>query len=341
MNDLHFPKLTPKKAVFVIVGVVILSFAFLVVFSSLSTARQSSLGLSGTVKMAAAPSMGMFSAGIDEESANYYAADGVYQANTIAVTREMPIPSPSSPPAGDAKIIKSGNLSLLVKNVEETATAISDIRARFGGQVGNASFHEYRPGVKSGNMTIWVPAAKFDDAMTEIKKLALRVENESTNVEDVSAQFVDINARLKNLRSAEDAYVEIMKRSGKISEVLEVTNALNNTRAQIEQLQGQLDYLSRKVALSSISINLSQEAVPTTVTDEWRPMTVAKTALKQTLSGLTDLADMLIVFVIGLPVLVLNIGLWALILLGLWKIARFGYHKVNTAMDSTSTKDVV
>lgn len=254
-----------------------------------------------------------------------------YDSATVATYQDPPsLPSsPPSPPLGDAKIIKSGNLSLLVKNTEETALKIDAIRTSLSGQPGNASFREYSPGVKSGNITIWVPADKFGEAMADIKKLSLRVENESVNVQDVSAQFVDISSRLKNLHAAEAAYVEIMKRSGKISEVLEVTRALNDTRSQIEQLQGQLDYLTRQTALSSIDVYLSQEAIPGAVTNEWRPTTIVKAAAKQALNDLTDFIDMLLVMLVRLPVMLLYLAWWFLIFWLVYRAARFLYHRLK------------
>ena len=243
---------------------------------------------------------------------------------------DAPLPtSPASPPMNEAKIIKSGNLTLLVKNTEDAAQKISDIRVALGGQEGNANFTEYSPGVKTGYITIWVPADKFGEAMIDIKKIALGVENESMSVQDVSAQFVDISSRLKNLHAAEAAYVEIMKRSGKISEVLEVTRALNDTRSQIEQLQGQLDYLSRQVALSAISISLRQEATLGVVTNEWRPITVMKAAAKQALGDFTDFVDMLLVMLVRLPIILLYLAWYIFLFWLVYRAAKFLYHRLK------------
>jgi hypothetical protein len=176
--------------------------------------------------------------------------------------------------------------------------------------------------------------------MTAIKALALRVNNEQVSVQDVSAQYVDLESRLKNLKAAEVQYQEIMKRSGKITEVLEVTRALNDTRSQIEQIQGQLNYLSRQVALSSIHISLMQEDVPSSVANEWRPLSVAKTALKGLLADLVSFINALIVIIIRLPLFILYVGLWVLFFWGAWKVGRVVYRKVMMAT-STDHKDVV
>ncbi len=338
MNDFKFSSITPKR---VIVGVVMV-IAFLIIYSFIrSSLMVSSLGLSGSVASLGAPQSAMYngamplmdgaSGGMAMRQVAMDKSMAMEATNYGAVSDMAPLPeSPSAvPPAGVSKIVKTGNLTLLVSNVEEAAAQITAIRTQTGGQPGNATFNEYRPGVKSGDITIWVPSDRFDEAMAATKKLALRVENESVRADDVSAQFVDLTARLKNLRAAEAQYVEIMKRSGKISDVLDVMRELNNTRSQIEQLQGQLDYLSHQVALSSIHVNLTQEAVPSTVTNEWRPLTVIKAAMKSSLNDLTNFVDMLLVFLIKLPILLLNIGFWIFIFWALWKVSQYAYRRLK------------
>ncbi len=335
MNEMK--SITPKR---VIIGIVLVVVFVFVTSYFRNMMMPTSLGLSGSVTTSAAPMMyggfaksaAMRMQGIQVADSYDGGAPSYNAASEIAYPVDAPVPtSPAAPPLGDAKIIKSGNLSLLVKNTEDTAAQVDAIRVSLGGQPGNASFREYSPGVKSGNITIWVPAEKFDTAMGEIKKLSLRVENESVNVQDVSAQFVDISSRLKNLHAAEAAYVEIMKRSGKISEVLEVTRALNDTRSQIEQLQGQLDYLSRQVALSSIDVYLSQEAIPGAVTNEWRPLTVLKSAAKQALGDLTEFIDMLLVMLVHLPIMLLYLAWYGLWLWLVYRAACYMYRRLKAS----------
>ncbi len=289
---------------------------------------KSTLGLSGSVNSLSAPGVPMMEGNYYREKAMGVAYDSVSEGSI----EMMSPPSPgSSAPAGVSKIIKNGDLALLVKNVDDAAVAIVQLRISLGGQPGNASFSEYGNGGKQGDMTIWVPSDKFDGAMVSIKKLALRVNSERITVEDVSAQFVDLESRLRNLKVAEAQYQEIMKRSGKISEVLDVTRALTDTRAQIEQSQGQSDYLSRQVALSSIHMSLTQEAVPGSVvsSNEWRPMTVVKAALSRTLSDFTHSIDQLLVILISLPLLLLNLAFWGVVLYACWRVGRFLFRRLK------------
>lgn len=350
MNDLKIPPITPKRVLLGILALVI----FVYVYSSVSAVMQNSQGfhsergMSGTVTqrgsaLASLPSektLGMMSPPM-MDSGEAYGAPGISAVNEA----DMMIPQPSvpsqTPPSGVSKIVKSGDLTLLVKDVEDTATQITAIRTQMGGQPGNATFNEYRPGMRSGDITIWVPSDRFDEAMLAIKKLALRVENESIRANDVSAQYVDLTAHLKVRRAAEAQLIELMKRAGTINEVLNVTNQLNSTRTEIEQLQGQLDYLAHQVALSSIHINLAQEAVPSTVANEWRPLTVLKEASKETLNDLTNFADTLIVFIVKLPALLLNIALWVFIFWLFWKIGLVVCRNLYRIFSSALSKEKV
>jgi hypothetical protein len=326
-------KFTPKK---VVVGTLFV-FAFFFLYSYFSSNMRSmgTLGLSGSVTTASAPSFGYMpdSGGyaVREMSAKNMAMQVAAPGYDMVSDSYAPLPTSPAAPAAVSKIVKNGNLSLLVKSVDEAALAIGQLRASLMGQPGNENFAQYGSGGKRGDITIWVPSDRFEEAMSAIKKLALRVDNESVNVQDVSAQYVDLESRLKNLKAAEAQYQDIMKRSGKITEVLEVTRALNDTRAQIEQTQGQMDYLSRQVALSSIHINLTQEAIPgEVVSNEWRPFTVIKAAWRSTLSDLTDSIDMFLVLVVRLPVLIINLGFWALVIWASYRAGRMVYRKFSS-----------
>ena len=344
MNDLKNLDLTPKK---VIKGALfIVAFFFLYFYFQGAMPQSQTLGLTGMVTTNAAPSMAYMDGG-------GYATKGMATRQMgMPVLETAPsydgtdsyVPAPAvmnpSAPAGVSKIVKTGNLSLLVKSVDAAALAINQLRSTLMGQPGNESFAQYGGSGKRGDITIWVPSDKFDEAMLAIKKLALRVDNESVNVEDVSAQYVDLQSRLKNLKASEEQYLLILKQSGKISDVLAVTQQLNQTRAEIEQTQGQMDYLSRQVALSSIHISLTQEAIPgEVVSNEWRPFTVIKAAWSSTLSDLTRSIDMFLVVLVRLPVLILNLAFWALVIWVCYRAGRFTYRRF--APTSAVKKDSV
>lgn len=336
MPQFKLPPITFKNGA-IIIGIL---FVLILVVSGVTGVQQlqpNSGFTGGGVVSQGMPTMGIPSM-YDRRGENYGEKGMMYRdemgvtESSIAPMPPVPGPDGGAPAEGEEKIIKSASLDLLVANVDDTVKGINLIRTRLNGQIGNSNFREYSSGSRSGEITIWVPSVNFDEAIVEIKKLALRVNNESVNVSDVSAQFVDLEARLKNLRATEEQYKEILKRSGKLSDVLDVTRELSSTRAQVEQLEGQRNYLSRQVALSSISVSLSQEASPSDLSDEWRPLAVLKAAAKETLAGLTDFVDDVLVLLVALPLILLKLAFYGAILWLLWRGGRAVYVRLKDTL---------
>jgi len=220
------------------------------------------------------------------------------------------------------KIVKNGSLSLLVKKAEEIAQGIKSTAEKLGGFVVDSQIYEVSQGVKSGTITVRVPADRFKEAFEEIKRLGVRVERESESSRDETEQFIDLEARLKNLRAEEKQYLEILDRAKTVEEILQVSQPLNLVRGNIEQIEGQLKYLSRQVDMSTITVSLTAEADVEVFGIRWRPLFVLKQAFRNTVSGLTGYIDTMVSFILYLPILVLWVG--TLVFLGaiVWRVFK-------------------
>ena len=219
----------------------------------------------------------------------------------------------------DRKVIRNGSLSLLVKKAEEAVDRIKSFAKDLGGFVENANVYEISDTSKEGSVTIRVPADKFDEAIKRIKELAVKVENEDINARDITEEFVDLEAQLKNLKATEAQYLEVLKQAYKVEDILKVHERLNDVRGDIERLEGRVKYLSRQVDMSSITVSLTEEADVEIFGIRWRPLANLKQALRGMLEGLTGYVDILISFVFSLPVLILWL---ATLTAGLWVILR-------------------
>lgn len=254
---------------------------------------------------------------------------GGFYGRDMAVTESLMPPIPGGPPAAtptlpktDRKIIKNGSLDLLVARAEEAIRQISAAADRYEGFTDASNVYEVSEGVKAGWVTIRVPTAHFQKVFDEIKMLAIKVRNENTNAQDVTAQFVDLEAQLKNYKAEEVQYQEIMKRAVKIEDVLSVASRLADVRGRIESVQGQINYLSRQIEMSAITVSLTSEAEVEVFGIIWRPLTVLKQAVKSSLTNLTRFADWLIAALFNLPVLILKLVLFAAVLAVVWKILK-------------------
>jgi len=249
-------------------------------------------------------------------------------AKMMATDQTMIAPMSASTPAPikpsiTRKITKTGNLSILVETAETAAQNIQAIAESVAGYVSDSNLYEVTPGVKAGSITIRVPADKFDQTIGRIKELALKVENESVNANDVTDQFIDLEARLKNLKAEELQYLDILKKAQKIEDIVNVTNHLNEIRSQIESWQGQLKYLNSQVDLSSITVNLTAEKEVQIFGINWRPLTIINQAIHSLLTGLVNYANIIIAIVIFLPVIILWLATILLITWLIWRVVRF------------------
>ncbi|MBC7074040.1 DUF4349 domain-containing protein [Candidatus Parcubacteria bacterium] len=169
-------------------------------------------------------------------------------------------------------IIKTGWLNLVVKDIVDSAKKISKFAEEKGGWVVSSNIYESE-NMLSGSVTVRVPAEKFEEAKDYFKSLAERVTSERTEAQDITEEYVDLEARLRNLEAAETQLLDLMKRAGKISEILEVQRELTNVRKQIEQIKGRMQYLEQSVKMASITVNLalSEELLPIPPAEKWRP----------------------------------------------------------------------
>ena len=218
------------------------------------------------------------------------------------------------------KIVKNGTFSFLVKSAEESADKIKNIAEGLGGFVSDSRVYEVSSGTKTGTVTIRVPASSFNETVAELKKLAVKVENEHVSTQDITEQFVDLEARLKNLQAEEAQYVQIIKQSYSVQDTLSVAQRLSDVRGRIESIQGQIQYLARQVDMSSITISLTSEADIEVFGIRWRPLFVIKQSFRSMLSGLTGYANTMIAFIFQLPVIILWLATVAILGVVAWKM---------------------
>ena len=219
----------------------------------------------------------------------------------------------------DQKVIKNGSLDLIVDHADESLATIKKIINSKKGYVQFATTQEQEDGTKSGYATVRVPEESFDTTMSELKALALVVTSESVNSDDVTEQYIDLAARLKNAQLQETRYVEILQTAKTVEEMIQVETALANVRSTIESLTGQIQYLDSQTNFSTITITLSEEPVITVGGKEFRP----GTTIKEAAQAVVALAQWLVEAVIWTVIVGVGVGI-PLLLLGWlgWKAAQ-------------------
>ncbi|HUF02657.1 MAG TPA: DUF4349 domain-containing protein [Aridibacter sp.] len=161
------------------------------------------------------------------------------------------------------KIIRNGKLTLQSPEPFEAQIKITSIAESRGGFVvtSRRSSADRLAGEKeSVEMTIRVPANNFEQAVSEIRKTADRVVVEEITGEDVTEEFVDLEARLRTERALEAQFLEIMKRASTVEDALKVQNDLSRVRGEIERIEGRIRFLENQSALSTIAIVIQTPA---------------------------------------------------------------------------------
>ncbi len=160
-------------------------------------------------------------------------------------------------PAIRSAVIKTATLGLRVPHGRFgiVMDAAGKIAGRYGGFVSQQSSSGTR--VHDGRLVMRVPVGRFTQARLAVERLG-RPTNESVVGVDVTQQFVDLGARLDNLRSQEQALRHLMERTQSVSDTIRVQGVLQGVELQMEEIQGRLIYLRNRTALSTISIDVHE-----------------------------------------------------------------------------------
>jgi hypothetical protein len=262
-----------------------------------------------------------------EPSASSYAglpakAKAFGLAEQLNAPRALALDKTSSADGGNGrKIIRTSSMEMVVQHPAETADKITALAEGLGGYL--VSSDGGGQSATAGTVTIRVPASRFEDARAEIRKLGLRVESEKIDAQDVSRQFVDQDASLRNLRAEESQYLAILKRANTVKEMLAATEPLSEVRGQIEQQQAEFNALSRQIETVALTISLRTDAEAKVFGLNWRPVYQLKLALRDGLESVANYATAMIAIVFYLPAILLWTGTIAVSLLIGWRTLRW------------------
>jgi Domain of unknown function (DUF4349) len=214
-------------------------------------------------------------------------------------------PRAYAPGQADLLIIKTGTLVLQVAGIDAALTAASQQITALGGY---ASGSERAGDGESdqASVTFRIPAGRWEEALAGLRSLGTKVLAERAATEDVTAQVVDLGARIRNLETTEAALQGIMDRAVDIEDVLSVQAELTSVRGQIEQLTAQKTHLEAQAAMSTLSVTFSLKPDPVLAsTEQFDPATEVDQAAASLVSVLQGVATAGIWFaIVWLPILV-------------------------------------
>ena len=219
------------------------------------------------------------------------------------------------------RIVRTGEITI---EVERVTTAVARVRAlavELGGYVGDSQAGSLE---QSATLTLRIPSERFLDALTGLRELDGEVIAEATREEDVTAQIVDLEARIANLEASEASYRVLLDRAERIDDVLAVQARLDEVRMQIEQLQAQLENVATRADLSTLTVTLVPQPAPVeTQTQTWDPQADLDRALASLLGiGQALLSGLIWFVVVWLPSLLVLAVLGLISLRGVLEVRR-------------------
>ncbi|RIE05756.1 DUF4349 domain-containing protein [Candidatus Cryosericum terrychapinii] len=156
----------------------------------------------------------------------------------------------------DRKIIFDASLSLDVVDAEKAFTSCEALAAKYGGFVAESSLQKSDTQVLA-TAVLRVPSARVTQLMSDLAGLGT-VTSRSSGSEDVTSQYIDIQARLKVLRAEEEQLVGFLKKATNIKDMLAVQEQLGSVRTEIEQYEGQQRYMDNATSLATVTVQLTQ-----------------------------------------------------------------------------------
>ncbi len=209
----------------------------------------------------------------------------------------MPVPSVEMPPpregvvyketgAGalpsteERMIVRTGEMSLVVDDVIQARDEIAQLAVRFDGYVVSSRIWGEEQDMR-GTISIRVPADKFEQALTELRDLAVRVRSESTDSRDITEEYVDLKSRLKNAEATESQYLALLDKAIHVEDIIRIYDSLSRVRSEIEQIKGRMQYLERTSSMSLITVSLRPAATAKPlVRAGWSALEALKSAVR-------------------------------------------------------------
>lgn len=158
------------------------------------------------------------------------------------------------------KLIKEADLNFTTDDIETTAIQVRLIANAHKAYMADESRFEYET-EKGYNMILRVPSNDFDKAMEELMNNCniKQLNNKSIRINDVTAEYIDVEARMKVKKESEAHYIELLKQARSLEETLSIESQLSDLRTEIESAEGRLKFIKNQVDYSTIRISFTEK----------------------------------------------------------------------------------
>lgn len=263
-------------------------------------------------------------------SEGFVASDNVQQRQVqdpaTQVSLNQADQSQSTAEAMNRKIIRNADLTLEVSVPTEAQRKITSIAESLGGFVVTSESKQRQSADAARQelevtLVIRVPAPQFGAALEQIRGAGSRVIQEKISGQDVTEEFIDLEARLKTQKALELQFIEIMKQANKVADALEVQRQIADVRTEIEKLEGRKRFLENRASLSTISVSLQSPTAIVVNTSSFGRN------IREAVADGVDLAIAIVLFLIRFVIVMIPILI--LVILPGWFLARFVLRRIR------------
>ena len=224
-------------------------------------------------------------------------------------------PLPEAPPlqTGD-RIIKEGTITIEVERdgFDQAYTAVVGAARRHGGDVVGSTTRTSDNGDTFGSVTVRVPVRSFEDLVVGVGEIGT-IRNRDIDSQDVTAEFTDLESRLRHLRAQEVFYLGLLEEARGVRDAIAVQQQLDGIQSQLEQIQGRLNVLEDRTSFSTLTVELFEpgagSAIATEDEPEARP-TIARYWDTARDAFVNVIGAMLVAALFALPLLIVAGALW-------------------------------
>lgn len=237
--------------------------------------------------------------------------DGAAGEASFKTGAAAPPPAAPQAPGGQAggeavtierKIIYSAHVDLVVKDLEATRQAVEQVVKDQNGYIAKSEVTGDIGSRRTATWTLKVPADKFRATVNALAALGSPVRN-SSDSQDVTEEFVDLQARIKNLKAEEETLNKLLKEEAvKLDDVLKIRDQIKNVRGDIERAEGRLKYLATMAAMSTVTLSAREDAAYIPPAPEAAPTFADRigSTFGGSVKALTDFCKAVVLFFVAL-----------------------------------------
>jgi len=162
-------------------------------------------------------------------------------------------------PESGPMVARTATLAVVVKDFTSVESSVKNITARYHGYIGELSSSSPQNSARTLTATLHIPSAQLEAALTDLKQLG-RVEQESQSGEEVTKEYTDLDARLKNSRVTEERLQDVLRKStGKVADILKVEQEIARVRGEIEQMDSEKRALRTRIDYAGVQLSLAED----------------------------------------------------------------------------------